>query len=101
MKLKHKIRFFIYDVINGIRSGIPLCCVLDFCLNDWYWDKKTETDFYFTKMDKLHDPKSKYYAYNYVPCKKCFYKFKIINIKMNGVIGHCLLPKLPETRTRG
>lgn len=70
----------IFDIINGIRSGIPICCVIAYL-----------RDSYNNLPVALHRSKQLGYdlqksGYQYVPCSKCYKNKKIVPLKFNGVI---------------
>jgi len=79
----HKIRWFIYSFVNGIYSGIPVCCVINYC-------KDASEEGTAVAMAKKCGMTWKEYAAKvptqYVPCQKCFNKRKFAKIRFNGTI---------------
>lgn len=74
---KEAINHFIkaYDIIEGIYSGIPECCIRGFL------DGRTYANVYNCLNDKQ---KHKLDKFNYVPCEKCLKADKITKVKNNG-----------------
>ena len=86
MKYKRRLKIFIFDFINGIRSNIPLCCTWFFFKRSFrgernigmnvYYDRKPDGNFGFDEDDV-----------NYVRCDKCYYSNKVADVNhSNGVI---------------
>jgi hypothetical protein len=98
-----KVRRITYNFINGIHSGIPLCCVLYYCKEsittisvaaDVYerryklpWDTSSDNDI------KLFGV-----VVQYVMCDKCATDKKVVSLKLNGSICNWLLPKKIKKR---
>lgn len=76
-------RTIIHDLVQGIYSKIPLCCILNFLYLDW---KRVYCGTFMRK--KLCNSKSdikKYHKFEYVPCKKCFETDNIKKLKSGEV----------------
>ena len=75
-------KFWLYSTINGIWSGIPLCCIKS-------WNKG------YTGSNMLvEDPLQ--HKVEYVRCPKCIKSDKMIKVRHNGVIFHGLIEYLWE-----
>lgn len=73
MSIKNFIPSILFDFIEGIISGIPLCCVISYSLNQkdkYKWNSKRKT----------HDIP---YWIEYVPCSVCISKRKFVRGKTN------------------
>lgn len=73
----------LFNLINGIRSGIPLCCVLFYTRRNTNANSLVALDTRIARGGSINasenDP-------NYVLCDKCYNCGKIVNIKPNGTI---------------
>ncbi len=75
-------RYWLYDTINGIWSGIPLCCIKS-------WNKG------YTGTNMLvEDPL--WSKVEYVRCPMCIQSGKLIKIRHNGMICRGLVQHLWE-----
>jgi hypothetical protein len=91
-----KIKKFVYEFVNGIRSGIPLCCVIHFC-------KEPDGPKGMTILEKCG---WKWYDWSnfagcriqYIPCPKCLNKKRFVTIKNNGLICNFLIPEFGKNR---
>jgi hypothetical protein len=92
-------RVELYHFINGIRSGIPACCVL-------FFTKKNRTvDYVAYEVDKerginvksvggaMTYPDGKPTDAEYVQCDTCFKNNRVEPLKSNGCIMHWLYPR--------
>jgi hypothetical protein len=73
-------RIKLYNFINGIRSGIPICCVLFFV--------KRHNDVY-QETNLLRNQKSD--KCGYIRCDKCFKENRKIKQKLNSRICRWIL----------
>jgi len=79
----------LFHIINGVRSGIPLCCVRFFIVEERKGENiaqrihygRTDKEFAIIDYDEAA----------YVQCHKCYAKNKIVKIRNNGVIFYNLL----------
>lgn len=74
---------FIKDFIEGIYSGIPLCCTISYSLGR---DGIQATKEYVERTLRPEDYISycKKYPCNYVQCRSCEKKNRSVEIKSNG-----------------
>ena len=83
MKYKRRLKIFIFDFINGIRSNIPLCCT-------WFFSRRALSG-------EMHIGKNVYYernpdgnfwadkdGVNYVRCDKCYCNKKVADVNFNN-----------------
>ena len=80
------IRCIIHDFINGLYSGIPLCCVINFC--------RCKSNHKALDLAIQYGLKSHYdfdREVNYVPCKKCHETKTYNELKHNGSICEFLI----------
>ena len=85
-----RIKRFIYDLVNGIRSGIPLCCIAFFVLKSQ--TKNIGLTVYTERYEALDtqntfsDPPSEKKLASYVQCDACWDKDRAVKIKKNGTV---------------
>ena len=72
-------RKLVFDLVNGIRSGIPLCCTLFFAKHRFKYPDEA-------LAIKMKNKRGSYGDSNYVMCDKCFKTNNAVEIKNNGVI---------------
>lgn len=82
----------IFNLVNGVRSGIPVCCTLFFTYNALtpgpvgkrVYEERTgkEFDIFAAKIDGESE---------YVQCNHCYAKNKVKEIRNNGVILRFLI----------
>jgi hypothetical protein len=88
--IRKKVKAFIYDFVNGLHSGIPICCV-------WNYSKLfgvvNKAVFLMGEygVDFYSDNKIKHIGY--VPCARCYKKNHFIRIKYNGKVLRYLILK--------
>ena len=75
---------WLFDLINGVRSGIPLCCV-------WYYLRWDDSQGLCAKTTGLRRGTWGQYIREYVACDTCHETGKIVKIKKNGVIMKWLI----------
>lgn len=81
-------RLFIYSFLNGLRSGIPLCCIINFCIKEY-----KGIEFIAAHMKEIvYKNEILPNEVEYVPCKRCFVNSKFRKIRMNGTRYDILLP---------
>ncbi len=82
-------RELIFNLVNGVRSGIPLCCNLFFSHNALtpgpvakrVYEKRTSKEFDIFEISES----------DYVQCNHCYSKNKVKDIRSNGVILRWLI----------
>ncbi len=77
----NRLRVWLFDVINGIRSGIPPCCIYYF----------VTTPFSIMVPNNEHNLKIQYQR-----CMKCRATGHAIEIELNGCVAHWLMPTGPK-----
>ena len=70
---------FLRDIIEGIYSGIPLCCIWSFAKGRHGYIAQLE----YTNEDKQFLSKMGS-RIQYIPCKKCMKNRQSVRIKING-----------------
>lgn len=77
----------LYHLINGIRSGIPFCCV-------WFFVNRQDVEGLALKLHYARGGTRGNWikdTCNYVRCDKCFDKKYEVPVKRNGVICEWLM----------
>jgi hypothetical protein len=69
----------LFDLINGIRSGIPVCCTLFF--SAWVYFHPGEPCAATVGKARGQDKDARY-----VQCNRCYHSRKVVQVKPNGVI---------------
>lgn len=93
-KYEIRLKLFIFDFINGIRSNIPLCCVWFFCKRVFHGERCIGRNVYLERKPNGNFG-TDLSGTNYVRCDKCYYNNKVADVNFtNGTI----LKKLTEER---
>lgn len=75
-----KYRFMLYDIVNGLHSSMPICCISSYSIlgrSAMYW-----SDLGHVTPNHIQ----------YVQCARCRRSSHSIAIKHNGVIASWILP---------
>jgi hypothetical protein len=87
----------LFQFVNGLHSGLPVCCVLFFI---YRWPKMLASCFRdgrlhrpIIEMSRERDPD----APEYVRCDRCIKKDRRVEIKKNGYICKWLINKSSES----
>lgn len=72
----------VFNLINGVRSGIPLCCVIRYTIDN---NKGLPVAFY-RSLECNYNFYAKENNWQYVPCQRCYENKHFITPKRNGVI---------------
>ena len=73
----NKLRCLLFDIINGVRSGIPLCCIEYF----------VRTPLMAMIIQNEYNP-----LIQYQRCMSCRSSERIVEIRHNGCTAHWLIP---------
>jgi len=73
----------LYDFVNGIWSGIPICCILFFIRKRRAGIREIAWEVYAERIES-------HPLACYVQCDKCHARKKLVKIRHNGTILHWL-----------
>ena len=90
-----KVRHAVYDLANGLHSGIPLCCTWFFVKRGW----QVRLVGLSTDIERGLDPKERC-GPGYVQCNSCYEHDRSVKIKRNGHILNWLFKKPTHLGTR-
>lgn len=83
----------IFNLVNGVRSGIPVCCILFFTYHAAR-GKQVALYAYEKRTGKIFDPREIIEGEaEYVQCGICAKRNRVEKIRSNGVIMKGLLGK--------
>ena len=85
-RLIMRARWVLYDIANGIHSGLPLCCVFSYSVLDrhgMYWTDRP--------MDDIQ----------YVQCARCYRTGHGRKLKLNGMCAEWLIPPMTPRPWQG
>ena len=91
------IRQKIFHYLNGVRSGIPVCCINFWVRNVNDYDRYPK-GIGATLYEERHGKEFDVFGDNdcsqadYVRCPHCFSNNHVVKVKENGTIMHWLLP---------
>jgi hypothetical protein len=96
LTLTQKVKRATYHSINGVRSGIPLCCTIHFVKLDWDGIKRiARSECERRGFSWHHDPARPKFDIEaeYCLCDKCFDNSRSKGIKKNGTIFKNLIKR--------
>lgn len=85
---KIRLKLFLFDLINGIYSRIPFCCVWFFCKRSLSGEHSIGQNVYNERNpDDMSHLGYQQSPVNYVRCDKCYNNDKVADVDFtNGVI---------------
>jgi hypothetical protein len=104
MVLLNKLKRSLFDLINGLRSGIPLCCTVHYVSSKWRGvcgiakHDSERRGFPWKRRDLRPEF---YQKVRYCLCDKCFANESVVKIKHNGTIFKCLMRKKKKYERKG
>jgi len=83
----------IYHLINGLWSGIPLCCITFFVANHAKHEGGIAAAKYKERYNREFeiDPEKNISKADYVRCDKCWNKDRLAKVRDNGVIMYWMI----------
>ena len=80
----------IFNLVNGVHSGIPLCCNLFFAYRA-HKGGPVAAQVHEERTGQSFDPLTTRTKANYVRCHRCYRKDRVKEIRYNGVIAKWLI----------